>query len=265
MPLAELNELDRIQNYKGTSNDGKFLAPAIANVFAELKSNLDDVFSSLESRLLNITKEQDVKINKLQDENKTLKQRILKLEEKSDADDAYERKDSVIISGSKVGAYHQNEDTAKHVIQLLKNHLNVVLQPTEISILHRLQEKKNRASGSLDIRDIYIKFCRRSVKKDIVEAARAKKVDGFYVNEALTPPRQTIAYVLRQAKRKCPNIVSGSASIDGKPYVWIHPPNPNARGAKCVKHCVHTYGRLLQFCNETLKKPLQDFIKSWDH
>ena len=126
-------------------------------------------------------------------------------------------------------------------------------------------EKKKRLRGEPDNRDIYVKFCRRSVKIDLLEASRKKKVPNLFINEALTPLRQKIAYVLRAAKRKCPGIVSGSSTQDGINFVWVYPPNRDAPGARCIKHAVHTYSRIERFCSETLQIPLTEFIESWEH
>ena len=147
----------------------------------------------------------------------------------------------------------------------MQDKLNYALDPNDISVLHRLREKRNRNPNEPDRRDIYVKFCRRSTKIDLLEASRKSKVPNLYVNEALTPLRQKIAYVLRAAKRKCPNIVSGSSTQDGKNIVWVYPPNRNAPGARTIKHAVHTYSRIDRFCRQTLDVPLTDFVSNWDH
>ena len=264
MHLDNLATLTSLESFKAKSKDGEFLAPAIVKVFQELQEKLVSDLDDFKSQLMKITEKQDERIQKLTNENKILHSKLEKVEEKIDAEDAYERKDSLILSGEKIPAFDNNENVLTSTVKLLKDNLNYILHPTEISVLHRLQEKKNR-QGAPDHRDIYVKFCRRSVRKDILEAARKKKVEGFFINEALTPVRQTIAYVLRQAKRKFPDIVSGSTTQDGKNYVWIHPPNRNAPGAKSTKLAVHTHSRLEKFCVDTLGKPLTDFIQKWDH
>ena len=265
MPLARLETLEQFDTTTFNSKDGKFLGPAIQAVFAELKGNLDDYFASFESKLYKVIEQQDQRIAALSSQNKKLSDRIDKLEDRLDAEDAYERKDSLIFSGTKIPVFDKKEDVLSLVTDTLKTHLNYVLAPTEISVLHRLQEKKNR-NGSPDHRSIYVKFCRRSVRKDILDAARRLKVPEFYTNEALTPTRQTIAFALRKAKKLYPEIVSGSTTQDGKPYVWVYnSTNRNTPGAKNVKHLVHTYHRLEVFCTDTIKKPLSSLIDRWNH
>ena len=124
---------------------------------------------------------------------------------------------------------------------------------------------KKKASHGPDRRDIIVKFCRRDSKNDLVAASRRVKANQFFINESLTPLRQTIAFVLRKAKREFPEKISGSTTLDGKNYVWIQPPNPNAPGAKATRLAVHTHDRLTSFCEKTLGKPLTHFIDTWTH
>ena len=145
------------------------------------------------------------------------------------------------------------------VQKALKDHLNFDIASTDISILHRLQ-KKNRPGP--DNRDIMIKFCRREMKKNLLIKACCAKVDGIYINEALTPLRRSIAYVLRKAKRKFPNIISGSTTFEGKNVAWIKAPDPNARPMKLA---LHTKEKFLKFCQQTLKKPVTHFVKEWPY
>ena len=263
MALDEISSLDQIRDNNYNSKDGKFLAAAIVQVFEELKMTLENNLSTFQSKLIAVTTRQEEVISKLVEENKMMKKKISTLEEKIDQDDAYERKDSLIFSGKNIPAYKTTEDTASVLIKCLKDCLGYVLQPNEISVLHRLQENKRRGNAP-DHRAIYVKFCRRSIRKDILEAGRRMKADEFYVNEALTPTRRKIALILRHAKRDFPEIVSGSSTFDGKNYVWVHPPNRNARGAKAIKHAVHTYSRLEKFCLESLHKPIEEYERKFN-
>ena len=87
----------------------------------------------------------------------------------------------------------------------------------------------------------------------------------FFTNEALTPTRQTIAFALRKAKKLYPELVSGSTTQDGKPYVWVYSANNNSSGAKTVKHLVHTHHRLEVFCSDIIRKPFSSLIAKWNH
>ena len=122
MPLNDLSTLETLRTDKANSQDGKFLVPAILNVFKELKSNLDDCFDGLQSQLLDVIKQQEAQIAKLTTDNKELCRRLERLDEKVDSDDAYERKDSLILSGPEIPPYpsNGNEDTKKSLLTCLE-------------------------------------------------------------------------------------------------------------------------------------------------
>ena len=77
MPLNDLSTLETLRTHKANSQDGKFLVPAILNVFKELKSNLDDCFDGLQSQLLDVIKQQEAQIAKLTTDNKELCRRVI--------------------------------------------------------------------------------------------------------------------------------------------------------------------------------------------
>ena len=260
---VKMATLEALADYQPKSADGKFFIPAVTELFKSFEFNFDQMFKQFRNEFVNLFKERDEKISRLQSENREMKLKIEKLENKIDENDAYERKDTVIISGKAVPPVDKDEDCTTLACELIKNKLNYVVSPTDISAVHRLGEKK--ASQGPDRRDIIMKFCRRNSKIDLISASRRMKVNQFYVNESLTPLRQTIAFILRKAKREFPEKISGCTTLEGKNYVWIPPPNPNAPGAKATRLAVHTHDRLTQFCEKTLGKPLSHFIETWTH
>ena len=113
-----------------------------------------------------------------------------------------------------------------------------------------------------DTRPIIAKFCQRSTKNDILDASRKMKVPQLFINESLTPIRQTVAYVLRKAKKEFPNKVSGTSTRDGRVFVWLNPPSAEARP---IKRAINTRHELEDFCQRTLQKNLTHFINEWSH
>ena len=77
--------------------------------------------------------------------------------------------------------------------------------------------------------------------------------------------RQTIAYVLRAAKKDYPDIISGSTTLEGRNYVWTKPPNPEAVGAKDSRTAINNHEQLVRFCNNTLKCDLKKYVSVWVH
>ena len=255
--------MDALSDYQPKSVDGKFMVPALVNLFKGLQEKIEGMFAEIREEFITICKKSDSRIDLLEQENLELNRKIEKLENRIDENDAYERKDTVIISGNSIPPVDKAEHCASLTCKLIKDQLNYIVSPNDISVIHRLGEKKTTQGP--DRRDIIVKFCRRNTKMDVLSAARRTKANNFFINESLTPVRQTIAFILRKAKREFPSIISGSSSLDGKNYVWINPPNPSAPGAKAVRHAVHTHDRLVNFCNKTLGKPLSHFIESWTH
>ena len=123
-------------------------------------------------------------------------------------------------------------DTA---ITLIDRRLRIDVSPPHISAAHRLNTRKSSHQKYL-----VVKFCRRNIKTDILKRCRTSKPDNFFANESLTLARQIISYVLRKAKREFGNIISGSTTLEGRIFIWIKPPNPQARGAKHLKVAVNT-------------------------
>ena len=258
-----MESLNALSDYQPKSVDGKVIVPAILSIFESFQFKFETMFSDMRVEFLNVCAERDVKIDKMNTEIFQLKKKVDVLEQRIEQNDSYERRDSVIISGKAVPPVQRDENCLDLTCQLVKEKLNVIISPSDISIAHRLGEKK--ATQGPDQRDIIIKFCRRNTKLDLVTASRKKKSPNFFINESLTPQGQTIAYILRKAKREFPNIVSGSTSLDGRNFVWVMPPNPTAQGAKSVRIAITTHDRLVEFCTKTLGKPLSHFVSNWTH
>ena len=217
-------------------------------------------FDNMERKFEELLQQRNEKVTALETEVASLKNKVEKLEERIESNDAYERRDTVIISGSQVPAPAAGENCTQIVMKLVQDNLQVSLQPDEISVCHRLASRSTSDPPSK--RSVIVKFCRRTTKVDLLASARSKKAQNFYVNECLTPSAQAISYALRQAKRKCPNVVTGSTTYDGKNFVWVKPPNPRA---KPLRYAIPTIQRLTDFCTRTLEKPLSEFISESRH
>ena len=122
---------------------------------------------------------------------------------------------------------------------------------------HRLGPKP---TSGIDRRSIIVKFVRRSLKDEILKTARKKKAQDLYINESLTPTRQSITHAIRNARREFPEKVSGYTTIDGSIYVWIKPPNPTAPGARDSRMEVSTLAKLDKFCQKNFSFPSERFM-----
>lgn len=203
----------------------------------------------------------DARIDKLEQEVSYLRKYILSLEEKIDDSEAYERRDTVILSGSSVPVASDSENCSDLICDLVRDKVRVNLKSSDISVAHRLGRKPT--TQAQDRRSLIVKFCRRDLKYDLLKAARTVKPDNFYINESLTPTRNTAMFGLRQAKKKFPHIIAGYGSMDGKVYCFVKPPNPTSPMARNMKTFVNTRKRFDELCVKTLGCESKDLVNNW--
>ena len=163
-----------------------------AELSQEGKQIANVIISNIVNYFEGILKKRDEQLTSLSKQINTLQDRVVTLEEKLDSESSYERRDALIISGE-VPAVEEGEDCKKIVCEILKQHIRVNLQPTDISISHRIGMKPKKQEP--DKRNIIFKLCRRDLKPDILNACREFK-PPFLINESLTPTRSKIMYVL---------------------------------------------------------------------
>ena len=145
------------------------------------------------------------------------------MEEKIDDADAYERRDTIILSGNDVPSATPGEIVSDIVCGVVRDRLKLGMDVTDISAAHRLGPKLK--SQGPDRRKIIVKLCRRERKYDLITACKQTKPPNLFINENLAPTRNNILFSLRRAKKKFLNIVAACSSHDGKVYAWIKPPN----------------------------------------
>ena len=195
----------------------------------------------------------DRQIEKLTDEVYMLKTNMFRLEEKIDINEAHDRRDTLLFSGSSLPPVSDGENTSLVLITLVQEKLNVVVPNDSILVSHRVGPKPT--SGA-DRRTIIAKLSHHDLKEDLLKAARTVKPDRLYINESLTPLRRTIHYVLRKARKKFPAKISGVITADGKVIVYVKPARPNLRNTRDTKFSLNTREKLEKFCNEILSTPL---------
>ena len=146
------------------------------------------------------------------------------------------------------------------VQQLVKDHLSLEIQISDINTAHRLGTK--RLNQTADKRHIIVKFCRRDVKRDVIMASKRQTNPRIYVNESLTPTGKSIYDALRKMKREHPTLVKGCSTIDGRVYAFTKPitPAPNARDQR---HHITNIDSLKEFCRTFVKMPLDTFLQNW--
>lgn len=175
------------------------------------------IVSTIISYFNNILKKKEDQIDRLQKNIGVLESRVEWLEDQVDSNSAYERRDTLILSGA-LPAVQQDERCDELVRQLVRDQLRINLHETDISTAHRLG-KKPKQQGP-DHRRIIFKLCRRDTKTEILNSCRQHK-PNFFINESLTATRNTILYALRQARKKNPNRLGSCRSSEGNVCVWL--------------------------------------------
>ena len=201
------------------------------------------------------------------------------MEHKQDATDAYERRDSVIISGS-LPQHVPEENTANLVIDLIRRKFpNVQCEAHDISVSHRVPSRR-KENGRPKSMNIYVKFVRRDLKKRLIaasrEQAKTRAADKIFVNESLTPQRSAIFHALKDMKKKNPDKIRGVTSLEGKIHCFTPREGEDSAAARPRdaaahrprndrRHIIITREDLQTFCNDFIKKPLvfEDFITGW--
>ena len=147
-----------LSNYTSKSADGKMLVPAVISLFQDFEKKVGSMFQDLRQDLVNMFKERDDKIIKMEAQIRQMTKKMDKLELKIDDNDAYERRDTVIISGKAVPAVTNNENPLELMLSLVREKLKINISPSDISAIHRLGAKK--AKQGPDHRELIVKFCR---------------------------------------------------------------------------------------------------------
>ena len=199
--------------------------------------------------------------------------KVAELEDKLDATEAYERRDTIILSGS-VPQHHKQENTKNVAVNLVKDKFGIIMNDSDISVAHRLQTRPQSTKPP----NIYVKLCRRDLKKDLIYAS--KNVDKetpnrVFANESLTPQRSAVLRTLVRMKKNT-DVVVGATSHEGQVYAYTAAPAPAQEAAalpadeeaprvkpRDVRHRINTRAQLQRFCDEYVRKPLEDFVESW--
>ena len=127
----------------------------------------------------------------------------------------------MIFSGNSVPEASHGEICSNIIQKLVQDELKIKLKPEDISVAHRLGKKP--INQVPDKRGIIVKLCRRETKRELLMAKRSlprTNSSSLFINESLTPKRNTILYALRQMKKAHPNIIAGCSSYDGRIYAY---------------------------------------------
>ena len=209
------------------------------------------------SNMLNLKQQE---LDAVKAEVKALNEQVLKLEGMIDDADAYERRDSLVLSGPAIPAFQTGEDCKSLVQQVIARECRVNIQPNDISTAHRLGKKS--PSQQPDRRNIIVKFCRRDTKHEVFTSGKKQaRPSQLYVNESLTPQRAKIYQALRMMRRSHPELIAGCSTYDGRVYAYTPTPTTSSgETQRNHRHLIVTQDALQKFCDFYIKKPLITFL-----
>ena len=252
----------------GLSSEGKILLDMIQSEFAKLATRLNEDLekncAKINENCLKVLQEKCVEVDEMKIQMKSLKGQVQKMQDEIDASNQYERKDTLILSGSALPTMSESEDCHEVVRDLLKDCLNINIAPGDINTCHRLGPI-SRPNGPASVnrsgkRNIIVKFCRRDIKKRIVTASKAQpKTDRkLFCNESLTPLRRSMFHALRRMKADDSTLVKGCTTMEGKVYAFTPPVTPNMRDQR---HYIGNMEALREFCLQYVKQPVDRFLE----
>lgn len=230
---------------------------AVKKMGDELKLYMDEKFSALDNKFHDLLTSKSEEIDSLKVKVRQLEHLVAKIQQNADDADAYERRDTLIISGSALPVPADGEICKNVVTQVVEEKLHIKLNPGDISVSHRLGLKP-QAQGP-DKRPIIVKFCRRDVKRDVLSSSRRLRVANLYCNESLTPGRKQIFATLRRIKKKH-SVVKGVTTQDGRVYAFTKPVNPTSPDARDQRHLINSHEALVSFCRDSVKIQLESFL-----
>ena len=174
---------------------------------------LEQKMDAIVTKLTDEIGKRDERIDQLEQEVNRLKVNMRRMEDSLDEADAYERRDTLILSGKDIPPAVVGEVPSEVACDIVKHRLKINIKSTDLSTAHRLGPKP-KTQGP-DRRNIIIKLCRRELKHDLITACKKYKPPNIFINESLTPTRNSIFFTLRQAKKKYPNKIAACSTHDG--------------------------------------------------
>ena len=143
-----------------------------SDISRRITQEINNKFAQFKEEMVALLDSKDSKIASLEEEIASLKKNLAAVDERCDEADAYERRDTVIVSGGELPVPAEGENCSQVFCNTIKNKVGLTIKPSDISVAHRLGRKP--ASQSEDRRGIIVKLCRREVKHDLMKACKCQ-------------------------------------------------------------------------------------------
>ena len=251
-------EINQLKNFTPTTKDGRALSPLI-ELFNGFLKQLDAKFAAHREDMMKLSRERENKYIEMQNECVSLKKTVAAQNDKIDELEQYTRRESLVLSGDVLPVAANNEDTTFIACKLINDKIGdhqLQIQPEDIAISHRLGNKPNNGT---DKRRIIARFVRRSLKFQVLKAARSKKPDNLFITESLTPTRQLITRALHKMRKDHPRIVTKYYTNNGS--ITAEVKGHNARDADPASRVTtSTMAALEDFSRKTFQQAAAAFL-----
>lgn len=202
----------------------------VVKVITEIiTSRISEQITDLQKQLAG----KDKQIDQLKHDITSLTCRVENLELQLDECDQYQRRDTVILSGASLPPEAPQENTTNIVTQTIKNQLKINIKETDISVSHRLGQKRQQYN-----RPIIVKLVNRSLKHDLVGACIQLRPQ-LHVNESLTPKRRDLLNKILTVRKAHRQKFQQCYTQDGRIIIKLR--------NSTVKHTIITETQLLSF------------------
>ena len=156
---VKFNELEKLQT--NLSSEGKLLATAMQKELAKMKQDYTKMIADKDSVIEDLQQQ----VAAMRTDIDSLQERARKMEDNIDGADAYERRDTIVLSGPSLPVASAGENCVAKAIDVIKEKLKVQIAVNDISTAHRLGTKPQNQAP--DNRKLIVKLCRRDVKRNI--------------------------------------------------------------------------------------------------
>ena len=249
---------------RGAHGNNASMLPDLSSKLSEegklIVQLITDHIDILKSEFTEKIKEKDKEIAIVKSELNSVWTRLAQLEERHDDAEAYERRNTLIISGDGVPEASQGENCTAIVSNMIREKLRMNISAGDIFVSHRIGQKP-RSAQHVDRRNIIVKLCRRNLKDELLSMCRFLR-PNIYLNESLTPTRSTILSALRKVKRMLPDKISGCKSESGRVYVFLKNESDESH-RRNKKILVNTRLKLEDMCRTVFNVSVNDLVSSW--
>ena len=196
--------------------------PPKSNIMEVMNNKLDQLFEEISSfkremrEMHETLAAKDRQISDLKRYITNMNERVAKLEDKIADNDVKLRENNIILSGEDLPPSTNGENCTEVVRELFQQKLRIIVPTTDIVSAERIG-KQNDVK-----KNILLKMKSFTNKMNIIKACQTSK-PNFYANDDLPAEKQTILYVVRQAKKKFPEKISGCSSNGGKLFAYVKP------------------------------------------